>query len=53
MNRIKRLPIVRHVRWWIAARRLKKHVEAWSCLGCMGPSQSDLEYLDAIWRGEQ
>jgi hypothetical protein len=49
----KRLPIIRHVRWLYAQWKFQHW---WNKLGRhlgLGPNQSDLDYLEAIWRGDR
>ena len=51
---MKRLPIIRHIRYFIGMYRVNKHYEMWSQFGLL-PVHADHDYavLDAIWRGEQ
>lgn len=49
---LKRLPIVRHVRYFVLKRRLYRHMQAWSFLGCMWFSDSDIRYLQSVWKGQ-
>lgn len=51
---MKRLPVIRHIRWlWLTWR-----VEVWAHrfgqvgIGLGHPNPSDQQQLDAIWRGE-
>jgi len=50
---MKRLPIIRHLRWLYHSRRVRQHYEYFSKLGML-PLNADKDYevLDAIWRGE-
>lgn len=51
---MKRLWGIRHVRWLLAARRLGEHLDLMRQVGLgIVVSQSDIDYLDAIWRGER
>ena len=51
---MKRLPIVRHIRYFIGMYRVNRHYEMWASRGML-PVNSDKDYavLDAIWRGER
>ncbi len=51
---MKRWPIIRHVRFWWHAWRMQKHYAAYHSMGIgLGiPAKSDIEHLEAIWRGE-
>ncbi len=50
---IKRLPIIRYIRWWILSIQLAEHVQMRQCLGIgFHPSQNDLDFLDKVWKGE-
>lgn len=51
---MKRLPIIRHIRYWWASYRVHRWAWSWGQAGIgMGfPNPSDLEHLDRIWRGE-
>jgi hypothetical protein len=51
---MKRFPIIRHLRWFYLTRRVHLHARRWAQLGIgLGyPNESDLQYLDAIWRGD-
>ena len=54
MRTIKRLPGIRHIRYFVGLYRVNRHYEMWMSLGYL-PVNSDQDYavLDAIWRGEQ
>ena len=51
---LKRLPIIRHVRWLYWAWQVEKHYAMWAQLGSL-PLYRDRDeaVLDAIWRGER
>lgn len=51
---MKRLPIVRHIRWLWGSWRVHRWARHCADLGLgLGiPNRSDLDVLDAIWRGE-
>jgi hypothetical protein len=51
---IKRLPIIRHVRWLYLSWRVEQHYAMWAQLGML-PTHRDRDQavLDAIWRGER
>lgn len=51
---IKRIWGIRHVRWLIVAYLMWRHYRSWGELMGYMPviNQSDVEALDAIWRGE-
>jgi hypothetical protein len=53
MQILKRLPIIRHIRYFILAYRVERHYEMWRSLGSL-PVNADRDYevLDRIWRGE-
>ena len=48
-------PIVRHIRWFVLSYRVHRWAQQWGRmgigLGC--PNESDLKYLDAVWRGDR
>jgi hypothetical protein len=50
---MKRLPIIRHLRWVYHTWQVNKHYEFYRKLGML-PVNADKDYevLDAIWRGE-
>lgn len=49
---MKRWPIIRHIRYWLLCRELKRY---WRRVGrhywCV-VNESDLIYLDRVWKGE-
>lgn len=54
MGYLKRLPIVRHIRWLYLSWQVEKHYEAWRSLGMLPSNRGhDDAILDAIWRGER
>ena len=51
---IKRLPIIRHLRWLIWSWRVEQHYAMWRHLGYLPVyREHDDAVLDAIWRGER
>lgn len=49
---MKRLPIIRHVRWWIWKRRVDEHYRAWADFGYYAHNRkSDDAHLLDIWKG--
>lgn len=51
---MKRWPIIRHVRYYYLLLQVNRHYARWQELGYFPVhSQSDYDYLDAIWRGER
>ena len=50
---MKRLPGIRHLRWIWGTWRVIRHASAWGRIGIGTgePAESDLQHLDAIWRG--
>lgn len=50
---MKRLPIIRHVRYFIGLYRVNRHYEGWRKLGYLPVHvEHDYAVLDRIWRGE-
>jgi len=50
---MKRLPIIRHIRYFILYHRMEKHYEFWRSLGSLPVYRDhDIEVLNQIWRGE-
>lgn len=51
---MKKLPIIRHIRYFWLSWRVHQWARAWgqAGIGLGEPHPSDLEHLDAIWRGE-
>jgi len=49
-----RWPIVRHIRWFWGSWRVRWHAARWASVGIgLGvPNKSDLDVLDAIWKGD-
>ncbi len=48
-----RLPIIRHIRWWIWKRRVDAHYALWKQLGSHdGNRLSDDGHLQDIWDGK-
>lgn len=48
-----RLPIIRHIRWWIWKRRVDAHYALWKHLGSHdGNRVSDDAHLQDIWDGK-
>ena len=52
--RVLRLPIIRHIRYFVGLYRVNRHYEMWASFG-LSPVHADKDYevLDAIRRGEQ
>lgn len=52
---MKKLPIIRHLRYFYLRWRVRQHAVQWAAIGIgLGiPNKHDLDYLDAIWRGEE
>jgi len=52
---MKKLPIIRHLRYFYLRWRVQQHAAQWASIGIgLGiPNKHDLDYLDAIWRGEE
>ncbi len=55
MSFIKRLPIIRHARYFVGLYRVNRWYEMWRREVGMLPVTAQLDYavLDAIWRGER
>ena len=51
---MKRWPIIRHLRYFWGCWRVHQFAAAWgrAGIGLGVPNESDLRYLDAMWRGE-
>jgi hypothetical protein len=50
---MRRLPIIRHIRWLILSWRVEQHYARWRQLGSLPVNRrGDDAVLDAIWRGE-
>lgn len=51
---MKRLPIIRHVRYFIAMWRINRRYDFWLSLGTL-PVHADRDYAEAakIWSGEE
>ena len=54
VEKLKRLPIIRHVRYWLVMRAINNHYARWASLGML-PVHADEDYAEAdkIWRGER
>lgn len=51
---MKRLPIIRHIRWLYYTWQVRRHYAMWASMGAMPWNYSeDKKALDAIWRGER
>lgn len=51
---MKKLPIIRHIRWVIWKWRVEAHYRMWTELGSHeGNRSSDDAVLDRIWRGKE
>jgi hypothetical protein len=42
---------IRHVRYWWHAYHMARWYAIWAAYGYVGPAQSDLDALTAIWEG--
>jgi hypothetical protein len=42
---------IRHVRYYWHCYQMSRWYALWSHYGYVGPAQSDLEHLEAIWAG--
>ena len=50
---MKRLPIIRHIRWLYLSWRVEQHYRNWAMLGMLPINRHlDDAHLDRIWRGE-
>ncbi len=49
-----RLPIIRHIRYWILRYRVERWAWTWgqAGIGLGYPNEADLRQLDRVWRGE-
>jgi hypothetical protein len=53
MNTLKRLPIIRHLRWYW---HTQKFLRWWYGIGSyfwICPNPADLDFLDDIWKGKR
>ena len=51
---MKRLPIIRHVRYFLYLLRVERHYAMWNSLGRWPAYRGEDDIiLDAIWRGER
>jgi hypothetical protein len=51
---IRRLPIIRHIRWLYYSIKVEQHYAMWRDLGMLPVyREHDDAVLDAIWRGER
>jgi hypothetical protein len=51
---IKRLPIIRHLRWLYWSWKVEQHYAMWLQLGSLPVYRDrDEQVLDQIWRGER
>jgi hypothetical protein len=51
--KIKRWPIIRHIRWAYHKRRIYQHYALWARLGYLPVNRAiDENHLRAIWRGD-
>lgn len=49
----KRLPIIRHARYFRHLVLMNAHYDAWrGVFGMGGPREWEVAYLDAVWNGE-
>jgi hypothetical protein len=50
---MKKLPIIRHIRWLYLSWRVDRHYRAWAALGMLPVNRKmDEDMLAAIWRGK-
>jgi hypothetical protein len=50
---VRRLPVIRHLRWLYWSRKVDQHYAMWMQLGSLPVNRHlDEAYLDRIWRGE-
>lgn len=50
---MKRLPVIRHIRYFYLRYQVHKHYDMWSSMGSLPVNAgNDYTVLDAIWRGE-
>lgn len=50
---MKRLPIIRHIRYFLLRIEVNRHYARWQKLGYLPVNaQYDYDCLDKIWRGE-
>jgi hypothetical protein len=51
--KIKRWPIIRHIRWAYHKRQMGRHYDLWARLGYLPVNRGiDEDHLRAIWRGD-
>jgi hypothetical protein len=51
---LRRLPIIRHLRWLYWSWKVEQHYAMWESLGSLPVHRHlDEAVLDAIWRGER
>lgn len=44
---------IRHIRYWWLRRQFERHLAECYRIGIgIHPARSDLDFLDAVWRGE-
>jgi len=50
---MRKLPIIRHIRYLCLLRRVNQHYALWRSMGYL-PVNADYDYavLDRVWRGE-
>jgi hypothetical protein len=53
-GKMKRLPIIRHIRYFYLRYRVNQHYDFWGSVGML-PVHAHRDYavLDQIWRGER
>ena len=49
---MKRLPIIRHIRYWLERRSMERHYDKWIAEGFCPAADYDKYVLEMIWRGE-
>jgi hypothetical protein len=52
---MKRWPVIRHIRYWLASYRVHRWAQLWGQggVGLGWPNPSDLAHLDRIWTGRE
>ena len=49
----KRLPIIRHVRYYVTMYRINRHYDMWASMGAIPwGAGEDYKIADRIWKGE-
>lgn len=52
---MKHWPLIRHVRWWWLNIQVHRWARMWARhgIGLGFPHETDIAYLDKVWRGEE